>query len=161
MCLCADVEATLPTPCCFCRTRSSNQHLTLVSTHSRVSFINITGGNAYKVIHYHTQIPFSCSPPHKIHLVEQSDLILPEPFSHPPYTHTHTHACLSLSSAECRLPAARSLSGPVKWLAQRCTLLPHLFTVSILTQPFCVLYCFDDGEISQRLQRLMILSWQN
>lgn len=58
---------------------------------------------------------------------------------------THTHArrqarTHSLASHSAVLSAgsqqARSLSGPVKWLAQHCTLLPHLFSVSILTQPY-------------------------
>lgn len=48
------------------------------------------------------------------------------------HAHAHTHsAALSVGSQQ-----ARSLSGPVKWLAQHCALLPHLFTVSLLTQPY-------------------------
>lgn len=82
------------------------------------------------------------STPTQIHLVEQSDLVLPKPFSHPQYTHTHgymhprTHSCTHSAALSAGSQQACSLSGPVKWLAQHCALLPHLFTVRLLTQPY-------------------------
>ena len=150
------------------------------------------------------------STPTQIHLVEQSDLVLPKPFSHSQctfslshthtqtrsgththththtrthmhthahaqvHTHTHTHTrthtcsctgthtsvCLSLSSVECRgSQQARSLSGPVKWLAQHGTLLPRWFKYSRTTYTVICIYLyisFDERQISQRPQQLMI-----
>lgn len=105
--------------------------------------------NAHTCIHSeaHTQTPYPVHPhtnspgrtewPRSAKTLQSSSV----------HTHTHagahtcSHTCThSLASHSAVLSGgsqqARSLSGPVKWLAQHCTLLPHLFSVSILTQPY-------------------------
>lgn len=65
--------------------------------------------HAYTWTHRNVQTHFPIlSTPTQIHLVEQSDLVLPKPFSHPQCsTHTHTHSAhtrLPLTQPWCRLP---------------------------------------------------------
>lgn len=62
---------------------------------------------------------------------------------------THAHGYTHTNLPHSAVLSTGSLSGPVKWLAQHCTLLPHLFKYSHTT--YGITRCFDELGIRQRL----------